>query len=280
MAIVMDTHTGAVPAMASLGQTPTAAGRAGTGQRRAYDRVRARLGEQADHHLGRPAERGDQADHGVGHPRPYRVAGHLPDDATHPIEHWTVTDILANSSNIGTIMIARRLGKTDLIDYIHSYGLGSVTDLHFPGESAGLLPDRHWSGTSIANVPIGQGIAVTAIQMLAAYNTIANGGVYVAPRSWSTPPSTPRATAPRLPPSPAHRVVSPTVARGDDDHAERGGPVRYRDAAAIDGYTVAGKTGTACMSLAGRRLRERRLRRQLRRVRAGRRTRRSPAWWS
>src|SRR5437588_12753821 len=80
-------------------------------------------------------------------------------------------------------MIGRKLGKARRDKYLRPYGFGHATDTGFPGESAGLLLDpAHWYPTSIGTVPIGQGVAVTAVQMLAAYNTVANGGVYVAPK--------------------------------------------------------------------------------------------------
>ena len=145
-------------------------------------------------------------------PDSYQVAGTTFHDAeSHATEHWTVTDILANSSNIGTIQIAQRLGQDNLLKYIHAYGLGSGTDIDFPGESAGLLP-TYWSGTSIADVPIGQGIAVTAIQMLAAYNTIANGGVYVPPKLVDGTIDA-KGREHLLPAGASHRVVSPAVAK-------------------------------------------------------------------
>ncbi len=184
-------------------------------------------------------------------PNSYSVAGTVFHDAeTHPTEHWTVTDILANSSNIGTIQIAQRLGKTNLLDYIHDYGLGSVTDIHFPGESAGLLP-TYWSGTSIADVPIGQGIAVTAVQMLAAYNTIANGGVYVPPRLVDATIDA-KGDEHVIPMAAKHRVVSPTVAAEMTTMLEQVVQVGTGTAANLDPYTVAGKTGTGLVPLNGR----------------------------
>ena len=176
-------------------------------------------------------------------PNSYSVSGSVFHDAeSHPTEHWTVTDILANSSNIGTIQIAQRLGKTDLLKYIDSYGLGSVTDVQFPGESAGILPS-YWSGTSIADVPIGQGIAVTAIQMLAAYNTIANGGVYVPPRLVDATVDGKGKEHP-LPMAQTHRVVSTTVAAEMTTMLDEVVRVGTGTAANLDPYTVAGKTGT------------------------------------
>ncbi|MGH9057118.1 MAG: peptidoglycan D,D-transpeptidase FtsI family protein [Acidimicrobiales bacterium] len=176
-------------------------------------------------------------------PDTYQVAGTTFHDAeSHPTEHWDVTDILANSSNIGTIQIAQRLGKDNLLKYIHDYGLGSLTDIRFPGASAGLLP-TYWSGTSIADVPIGQGIAVTAIQMLAAYNAVANGGVYIPPRLVDATIDGQGKMHP-LPTPATHRVVSKVVAQQMTTMLEQVVQVGTGTAANLDPYTVAGKTGT------------------------------------
>jgi cell division protein FtsI (penicillin-binding protein 3) len=188
-------------------------------------------------------------------PDTIEVAGTTFHDAeSHPLKDWTVTDILANSSNIGTIMIAQKLGKDRLDQYLRSYGFGQATDLHFPGESAGLLlPTAKWSGTSIATLPIGQGVAVTATQMLAAYNTIADGGVYVAPRLVAATIDAQGRQHPTEAP-PRHPVVSPGVAQ--EMTAMLGEVVRVgtgKAAAIADGYQVAGKTGTADKPLAGAR---------------------------
>ena len=89
----------------------------------------------------------------------------------------------AQSSNIGTIEIAQELGKNRLLDQIGNLGFGKPTGLGFPGESEGLVPSASsWTGSSIGSTPIGQADAVTAQQVLDAYNTVANGGVFVAPR--------------------------------------------------------------------------------------------------
>jgi cell division protein FtsI (penicillin-binding protein 3) len=177
-------------------------------------------------------------------PNTYPVAGSVFHDAeSHPTEYWSVTDILANSSNVGTIQIAQRLGKQRLLHYLSDYGIGHRSDIDFPGESQGLLPS-YWSGTSIATVPIGQGIAVTAIQMLAAYNTVANGGVYVPPRLVEGIIDG-RGHMHRLSTPAPHRVVSPTVANQMRTMLEQVVTNGTGKSAAIAPYTVAGKTGTA-----------------------------------
>lgn len=176
-------------------------------------------------------------------PNSYPVSDAVFHDAeTHPTEHWTVTDILANSSNIGTIQIAQRLGRANLMNFINAYRLGAATGIGFPGESAGLLP-TYWSGTSIADVPIGQGIAVTALQMLAAYNTIANGGVYVPPRLVDATIDSQGHQHP-MPMAPGHRVVSTAVAKEMTTMLDEVVRVGTGTAANLDPYTVAGKTGT------------------------------------
>jgi cell division protein FtsI (penicillin-binding protein 3) len=183
-------------------------------------------------------------------PDTYYVAGTAFHDAeVHGTKEWSVTSILANSSNIGTIQIAQRLGKDDLLKYIHAYGEGSPTDIDFPGQSAGILPS-YWSGTTLPTVAFGQGIGVTAIQMLAAYNTIANGGVYVAPKLVDGTIDAQGQEHP-TPPSARHRVVSTTVAAEMTTMLDQVVQVGTGTAANLTPYTVAGKTGTALVPLKG-----------------------------
>ena len=97
-------------------------------------------------------------------------------------EVMTVKDILAQSSNVGTITIAEKLGAGELASWVDRFGFGKPTGVDYPGESSGLvLPLQDWSGYTIGTVPIGQGIAVTPLQMVSAYATIGNGGVRVPP---------------------------------------------------------------------------------------------------
>ncbi len=183
-------------------------------------------------------------------PNTYQVAGTTFHDAeSHPTEFWSVTDILANSSNIGTIQIAERLGKQRLLHYLSAYGIGHRSDIDFPGESQGLLP-TYWSGTTLPTLAFGQGIAVTAIQMLAAYNTIANGGVYVPPRLVLGTVDG-RGDLHYLPHPAPHRVVSTTVADQMRTMLEQVVAVGTGTSAAVPPYTVAGKTGTSNVPKAG-----------------------------
>jgi cell division protein FtsI (penicillin-binding protein 3) len=179
-------------------------------------------------------------------PGTIRVADHVfHEHDPHPTQEWSITDIVANSSNVGSIMIGQKLGKQKLDHYMRAFGFGKKTGIDFPGESAGLLLDpAKYSGTSMGTIPIGQGIAVTAVQMLAAYNTIANGGVYVAPKlvKATIDGDGERHATPTTAP---HRVVSATTAKQMTAMLAEVVRVGTATRAAIPGYTVAGKTGTA-----------------------------------
>ena len=97
-------------------------------------------------------------------------------------ETMSVSEILSRSSNVGAITLAERLTRHRLVHWISRFGFGHLTGIDFPGESQGIvLPEDKWSGSSIGNIPIGQGIAVTPIQMASAYAAIANRGVWVRP---------------------------------------------------------------------------------------------------
>jgi cell division protein FtsI (penicillin-binding protein 3) len=154
--------------------------------------------------------------------------------------NYSVAQILAHSSNIGAIELAEILGRTRLSSWISRFGFGRVTGIDFPGESPGIvLPPDKWSGSTIGNVPIGQGIAVTPVQMAAAYAAIANRGV------WSRPHLVDHVAGGGRPSLYRRRLVSPQIASQlmlmlKDVVAEGTGTY-----AAMPGYQVAGKTGTA-----------------------------------
>ena len=155
-------------------------------------------------------------------------------------QRMTVAQILAQSSNVGTITLAQLLGKERVLAWIDRFGFGRRTGIDFPGETRGLMPS-YWSGSTIGNVPIGQGIAVTGIQMATAYAAIANRGVLHRPYLVE------RIGGHAGGHGTGRRVVSATVAAQvmtmlRDVVAADGGTGA---AAAVPGYTVAGKTGTA-----------------------------------
>lgn len=156
----------------------------------------------------------------------------------------STTEILVRSSNIGTIKWAAELGAGRLHHYLDAFGFGSGTGLDFPGESPGLLSEvEDWSGTDFATIAIGQGIAVTPLQMLAAFNVLANGGLYVAPRLVSTVTSFEGETT--VPSAPAHRVVSQEAATEVTEMLARVVQDGTARQARVPGYAIAAKTGTA-----------------------------------
>ena len=174
-------------------------------------------------------------------PYSIRVADRVIHDAEpRGTETMTVSQILQRSSNVGTVTIARMLlGETRLKRWIAQFGFGKRTGIDFPGESAGLLPS-YWSGSTIGNVPIGQGVSITAIQLASVYAAIANHGV------WMEPHLIDHVQGERPPAVTSRRILSTTVDRqlltmlkGVVSDAGTGA------AASVPGYTVAGKTGTA-----------------------------------
>ena len=171
------------------------------------------------------------------------VPDHIPvansmihDSLPHPTEIMTPANILQKSSNVGTVEVARRLGPKRLEKYIERFGFGKPTRVDLPGESSGVVPPlKDWSGSSIGNLPFGQGETVTPLQLAAGYSAIANGGYEVKPHVMQE-------TSPE---SRDKRVItsktSSIVRRMLESVVEKGTGVR----AQIPGYTVAGKTGTS-----------------------------------
>jgi len=155
-------------------------------------------------------------------------------------ERMTVRRIVEDSSNIGTVTIAQRLGEGRLASWIDHFGFGRPTGIDFPGESPGVaLPLDQWSGSTIGTVPIGQGIAVTPLQMARAYGAIANGGVLVRPHLIERVDGQPVAVRR------GRRVVSRAVSQQMLSMLRGVVLEGTGTEAAIPGYTVAGKTGTA-----------------------------------
>ncbi|MGW5421463.1 peptidoglycan D,D-transpeptidase FtsI family protein [Streptomyces sp. NPDC003943] len=175
------------------------------------------------------------------------------DDVDHITWYLTLNGVLARSSNIGTILATGQLGKTQaesnqvLYDYLRRFGIGSPTGLDYPGETPGILAKpQDWSTSQQYTIPFGQGLSINAMQAASVYSTIANGGVRIEPtlvRGTKGPDG-------RFTPAPApkeSRVISEKTAKTlaqmlesvVDDEEGTG------TKAAIPGYRVAGKTGTA-----------------------------------
>lgn len=161
-------------------------------------------------------------------------------------EPLTFTGILAKSSNVGTIGVAQQLGDERLFDYLQRFGFGERTGVAFPGESPGLLPHvSKWSGSQRGTIPIGQGVSVTALQAATVYATVANGGVRVTPRLVRGTLDDDGALQ-AAPPSASRRVISPATAQSLSRMLEEvTGTEGTAPKAAIPGYRIAGKTGTA-----------------------------------
>ena len=153
----------------------------------------------------------------------------------------TASGIIEKSSNVGTIMIGQRLEAKRFDYWVRRFGFGKPTGVDLPGEQPGIvLPLEKYSGSSMGNLPIGQGEAVTPMQMAAAYAAIANGGIL-------RPPRVVQAVGGRPTPMPkGRRVLSPRTSAALRDMLEGVlGPGGTASGAAIEGYALAGKTGTA-----------------------------------
>jgi cell division protein FtsI/penicillin-binding protein 2 len=165
----------------------------------------------------------------------------LRDAHERPAVTLTASEILAQSSNIGTVLIAERVGAERLQAWIERFGFGSPTGIDFPGEVDGLvLPLERWSGTSIINIPIGQGIGVTLAQLTRVYAAIANGGRLVPPHLVD------RVGGQPVEHSAGRQIMTRRTAR-TLDRMLRGvvSPDGTGSLAQVEGYQVAGKTGTA-----------------------------------
>lgn len=155
---------------------------------------------------------------------------------------WSLTDIVTQSSNVGTVKVGLKLGESGLYDGMRAFGLTEVPETDFPGTTKGWLPPvDQWSASSIGNIPFGQGVSLTPLQLSRAVAAIANGGVLTTPHflldvprsdeeraSWPTRRAIKAATAEQV-----TQMLAAVVTEGTGSEA------------AVKGYTVAGKTGTA-----------------------------------
>ncbi|MET0457333.1 MAG: penicillin-binding protein 2 [Mycobacterium sp.] len=170
----------------------------------------------------------------------------------HGVMPYTTTGVFGKSSNVGTLMLAQRIGPERYAEMLDKFGLGQRTGVGLPGESAGLVPPiDQWSGSSFANLPIGQGLSMTLLQMTGMYQTIANDGVRIPPRIIKSTIAA-DGTKTDEPRPDGVRVVSPGTAqtvrnmlRATIQRDPTGVQQGTGSGAAVEGYQIAGKTGTA-----------------------------------
>ncbi len=169
----------------------------------------------------------------------------LKDSHEHPDEVMTVAQILTESSNIGTIFVQQEMGRERHREYMAAFGLGSKTALDFPGESPGILKEAKdlW-GSERVTVAYGQGVSSTSLQLVAAVNTIANRGTYVAPKLVKATVG-PDGSVVETAPSEARAVVSELSAVQTTDMMRNVVCFGTATRAQVDGLSIAGKTGTA-----------------------------------
>jgi cell division protein FtsI (penicillin-binding protein 3) len=168
------------------------------------------------------------------------------DHFDHGTLRMTMAGVIAKSSNVGTIIAAQQMPRAEFVAYLHKFGFGKPTGIDFPGESRGLMPPGdEWSELTRSNVAFGQGLSANAVQMTAAVSAVANGGVYVPPKLVKNYLDANGMVVPHESEEP-RRVVSASAAKQVTTMMEavtgEGGTARQ---AAIPGYRVAGKTGTA-----------------------------------
>lgn len=165
---------------------------------------------------------------------------------------YTTTGVFSKSSNVGTLMLADRVGQEKYSDYLHKFGIGQSAELGLPGETSGYVPDlNQWSGGTFANLPIGQGMSMNLVQMTSIYQAMANNGVRVQPSLIDKVTTADGTEVPQPEPT-STEVVSRETARavvdmfrGVNQNDPTGVQQGTAPAAAVEGYQTSGKTGTA-----------------------------------
>jgi cell division protein FtsI (penicillin-binding protein 3) len=246
-AVVMDTATGNVLAMTSVDADPA------TGQVSVSSANKVVTDQFEPGSVAKIVPSSAVLDLGLATPDTYwHVTGQhksdvyeIEDVEAHGNVDLTTTQIIAQSSNIGAVLMGEKMGPQNMEKYLRDYGFGAPSGLGLPNETPGtLLPYQQWSTSQADTINYGQGIAVTGIQVAAAMNTIANHGVYVAPRLVQATIDK-NGHSDTAPPSATHEVIKPQTAQSMVPILEQVWCVgTARGAPRIDGYDVAGKTGT------------------------------------
>ncbi len=170
----------------------------------------------------------------------------------HDVLPYTTTGVFGKSSNVGTLMLADRLGEEKFAEYLDRFGIGRPTGVELPNESAGLLPPlEQWSGGTFANLPIGQGMSWTTLQMASVYQALANDGERIEPRIIERVTAADGTVREEGEPQ-RTQVVSPEAAQATIDMfraVTQSDPTGVQSGTApggaIEGYQTSGKTGTA-----------------------------------
>ncbi|QPK82686.1 penicillin-binding protein 2 [Corynebacterium qintianiae] len=259
-AVVLDAHTGEVLAMANTGTVdPNGNLEKQLAQGRSFD----------NYAISHPYEPGSVAkiitaaaaiEEGLTNPQEVHqvpgsidMAGVTVKDAwVHDVAPYTTAGIFGKSSNVGTLQLAQRIGEEKFAEYLDRFGIGQTTGIELPNESPGLLPVvEQWSGGTFANLPIGQGMSWTTLQMASVYQALANGGERVEPRIISEVVGPDGQEVPAEP-AKRTRVVSEETARTTVDMFRstfQQDPMGVNSGTAqgngIEGYQLSGKTGTA-----------------------------------
>lgn len=174
----------------------------------------------------------------------YRIADRTIHD-DHPHSRLTVSEIIKYSSNIGSAKIGFKLGEEKLSSYLRNFGFGGRTGIDLPGESSGYLK-RNWYGIDLATISFGQGVSLSAVQLVTAVSAIANGGTLMKPYLVERILDDSGKEVQRFEPQIVRRVISPETAQKVSRMMETvTGEGGTGTKAAVDGYRVAGKTGTA-----------------------------------
>ncbi len=201
--------------------------------------------------------------------KPFLAAAALEEKVVHPLERFdcsmgkiqvadrvisdakkhgvlTFTEVISESSNVGTIKVAQRLGKERFFKYITAFGFGRKTGVDIPGEISGLVKDyRLWSGVSIGSIAIGQEIGVTPVQMAAAFSALANGGILMRPYIVSEIIDRDGTGGRKFTPQATGRAVSADTCKKVNKMLQKVIESGTGQKARPGGYTAAGKTGTA-----------------------------------
>jgi cell division protein FtsI (penicillin-binding protein 3) len=181
-------------------------------------------------------------------PELHRDGRTIGDWFTHGVLRLTLTGVLAQSSNIGTVRAADRFRAAEMRRYLAAFGLGEKTDIGVRGETKGILPVlSQWSGLVKDRIAFGQSLSVNAVQMAAAINTVANGGLRVSPSLIQGKATTDDGTVVGTDTATTRRVISQSAAHQTAQMMERvvDPDTGVAPGAAVPGYVVAGKTGTA-----------------------------------